>query len=194
MSERLTVLVAARDEEGRIGTTVESLRAQFPDAVIVVADDGSRDRTAEIAGAAGAQVVGGGRRGKGQALTLAERQLQPGPLLLCDADLVGDLRPLAESGSDVAVAVFARREGGGFGLAKRAARSLIRMRCGRTMREPLSGQRKLSPQARAIVFPVAMGFGVETRMTIDAVRAGLAVEELELPLEHRATGRDLKGF
>ena len=39
-----------------------------------------------------------------------------------------------------------------------------------------------------------MGFGVETRMTIDAVRAGLEVEEIELDLEHRATGRDLRGF
>ena len=31
-------------------------------------------------------------------------------------------------------------------------------------------------------------------MTIDAVRAGLRVEERELPLRHRATGRDLGGF
>ncbi len=41
---RLSVLVAARDEEERIGATVEALRAHFPDAAIVVADDGSRDR------------------------------------------------------------------------------------------------------------------------------------------------------
>ncbi len=68
------------------------------------------------------------------------------------------------------------------------------MRCGLDSREPLSGQRWLSSAARAAVFPVAMGFGVETRMTIDAVRAGLDVEELELALEHRATGRDLRGF
>lgn len=31
-------------------------------------------------------------------------------------------------------------------------------------------------------------------MTIDAVRAGLAVEERDLPLRHRATGRDAQGF
>ena len=31
-------------------------------------------------------------------------------------------------------------------------------------------------------------------MTIDAANAGLAVEEIELDLEHRATGRDLRGF
>jgi hypothetical protein len=47
---------------------------------------------------------------------------------------------------------------------------------------------------RAAVFPLAPGFGVETRMTIDAVRAGLPVEEVELDLEHRATGRDVRGY
>jgi hypothetical protein len=31
-------------------------------------------------------------------------------------------------------------------------------------------------------------------MTIDAVRADLPVEEVELPLEHRVTGRDVGGF
>ena len=81
----------------RIGATVEGLRAQFPEASIVVADDGSRDATAERAEEAGARVIRLARRGKGQALTLAERQLEPGPLLLCDADLRGDLRPLVDS-------------------------------------------------------------------------------------------------
>ena len=176
--ERLTVLVAARDEESRIGPTVEALRAQLPEATIVVADDGSRDATAQRAEAAGARVIRLSRRGKGQALTLAERRLEPGPLLLCDADLRGDLRRLVESDAELTIAGFAVRVGGGLGLAKSAARSLIRLRCGLAPREPLSGQRHLTARARSAVFPVAMGFGVETRMTIDAVRAGLEVEEL----------------
>ena len=194
MSPGLTVLVAARDEEERIGQTVAGLRELFPGAAIVVADDGSLDRTVAVAEAAGARVVRLARRGKGQALTLAERELGPGALLLCDADLRGDLRGLCESGADVSIAAFRTRSGGGFGLAKRTARSLIELSCGVAVREPLSGQRRLSERARAAVFPVASGFGVETRMTIDAVRAGLEVEEVELELEHRATGRDLRGF
>ena len=190
----LTVLVAARDEEERIGETVAGLRAGFPDAEIVVADDGSRDATAARAEASGARVIRLPRRGKGQALTLAEREIAPGPLLLCDADLRGDLRPLAESDADLAVASFAMRRGGGFGLAKGAARRLVRALGAVDVREPLSGQRHLSEAARAVCFPLAAGFGVETRMTIDAAGAGLTVEEVELELEHRATGRDLGGF
>ncbi|MEP6977676.1 MAG: glycosyltransferase [Thermoleophilia bacterium] len=194
MDEPLTVLVAARDEGGRIGRTVAALRERFPEAEVLVADDGSRDGTAAEAEAAGAIVLRLPRRGKGQTLSAGERAAAPGRLLVCDADLSGDLRPLLESGAEVAVAAFAERQGGGFGLAKRTGRALIRLRTGFEAREPLSGQRALSPRARAACFPLAPGFGCEVRMTIDAVLAGLSVEERELPLRHRATGRDPQGF
>ena len=134
------------------------------------------------------------RLGKGQALTLAEREAPPGRLLLCDADLDGDLAPLLDDGADLAVAAFAERDGGGFGIAKRAARALVRARSGFRHASRSPGQRALSPAAREACFPLAPGFGCEVRMTIDAVRAGLRVEERELPLRHRATGRDARGF
>jgi glycosyl transferase family 2 len=194
VADRLTVLVAARDEERSIETTVSALRSAFPDAEVLVADDGSRDRTAALAERAGARVVRLPRLGKGQALTLAEREAGPGPLLLCDADLDGELVQLLDGGADLTVAAFRERQGGGFGIAKRAARELIKLCSGFEAREPLSGQRALSPEARAACFPLAPGFGCEVRMTIDAVRAGLRVEELDLALRHRATGRDLGGF
>jgi hypothetical protein len=194
VAEPLTILVAARDEEERIGATVAALRHAFPDADVIVADDGSRDGTAAAAADAGAVVLGLPARGKGQALSAAERAAPPGRLLLADADLRGDLSPLLDSGADLAIAAFARRGGGGFGLAKRAGGALVELRSGYRAREPLSGQRALSAAARRACFPLAPGFGCEVRMTIDAVRAGLSVEERELDLEHRATGRDLAGF
>jgi glycosyl transferase family 2 len=192
--EPLTILVAARDEEAVIGNTVRGLRRAFPDAEVLVADDGSRDRTADVAEEAGAVVLRLPRRGKGQALSAAERAAPPGALLLCDADLSGELVPLLEEGVDLNVAAFAERVGGGFGLAKLVARGLIAVHSGFEPSEPLSGQRALSAAARAACFPVAAGFGCEVRMTIDAARAGLRIRETELPLRHRPTGRTFKGF
>ena len=194
MDERLTILVAARDEEARIGTTVAGLRREFPRAEVIVADDGSRDATAEAASAAGAWVLRLPHRGKGQALTLAERAAPPGTILLCDADLRGDLTPLLDGESDLAVAAFDRKQGGGFGIAKGAARRLIKLASGYAAREPLSGQRRLTQAARDAVFPLAAGFGCESAMTADAVNAGLRIAERDLPLQHRVTERDLPGF
>ena len=177
-----------------IAQTVTALRSAFADAEIIVADDGSRDLTADAAEAAGAVVLRLPRRGKGQALSAAERAAPHGRLLLCDADLAGDLSPLVENGSDLAVAAFTERIGGGFGVAKRVARAMVQLIAGLRTQEPLSGQRALTPRARTACFPVAAGFGCEVRMTIDAARAGLHVDEVALPLRHRATGRDLRGF
>ncbi|MGH3092477.1 MAG: glycosyltransferase, partial [Gaiellaceae bacterium] len=193
MSE-LTVLVAARNEEERIEGAVAALRHDFPGAEVIVVDGASDDRTAARADAAGAIVLRLGRRGKGEALSAGEQAAAPGPLLLCDADLRGSLTPLAEAGADLAVAAFARRVGGGFGLAKRFARELVQLRTGVAPREPLSGQRYLSERARTACFPLAPGFGCEVRMTIDALRARLVFEEVELDLDHRATERDAPGF
>ena len=194
MAEIAAVLVAARDEEATIARTVEALRAAFETAEVIVADDGSRDRTAAAARRAGARVLRLPARGKGQALTLAERAAPAGRLMLVDADLEGDLARLAAADGDLAIAAFAERRGGGFGIAKQAGRVLVRALSGFTPREPLSGQRVLSPAAREVCFPLAAGFGCEVRMTVDAVRAGLRVSELDLPLRHRATGRDPTGF
>jgi hypothetical protein len=194
VASELTVLIAALNEADRIGETIAALRRDFPDAEIVVVDGDSKDGTAERAEEAGAVVVRVSRRGKGEALSAGERAATPGPLLLCDADLRGSLASLAGGDADLAVAVFARRSGGGFGIAKRVARELIRLRTGYEAREPLSGQRRLTERARAACFPLAPGFGCELRMTIDALQAGLAVREVELDLGHRPTGRDLRGF
>jgi glycosyltransferase involved in cell wall biosynthesis len=49
VAEIAAVVVAARDEESDIGRTVKSLCAAFPDAEVIVADDGSRDGTAAAA-------------------------------------------------------------------------------------------------------------------------------------------------
>ena len=192
--DALTVLIAARNEEDRIEETVAALRKDFPEAEILVVDGRSEDGTASRAESAGAVVIRVERLGKGEALSAGERLAPPGRLLLCDADLRGTLRPLVESEADLAVAAFRRRVGGGFGIAKRVGRELVRLRTGVAPREPLSGQRLLSARARTACFPLAPGFGCEVRMTIDALSAGLSFEEIELDLDHRATGRDRAGF
>ncbi|HEX3734843.1 MAG TPA: glycosyltransferase [Solirubrobacterales bacterium] len=203
----LAVIVAARNEADRVGETVRALRGAFPAAAIWVADDASGDGTAELAMAAGAQVVSRGRpHGKGANVTAAAEaalSAEPAPrlVLLCDGDLgasAARLAPLVaavERGEcDLAVASFARRVGGGFGLALGFARWAIRRLCGAETEAPISGQRALRVEALRASLPFAAGFGMEIGMTVDAVRAGYRLGEYELDLEHRATGRTLSGF
>ena len=202
MSPRIVALVAAHDEEGRIGLCVSALRPFVTE--VVVADDASSDATASEASAAGAAVLRARRRrGKGGALEGAIERLGPADVwLLADGDLgatasrlVPLLDAIASGEADLAIAVLPPARAGGFGLVKGFAARLIRGLTGFRASEPLSGQRALTARAMAAVRPLAGGFGVETAMTIDAVRAGLGVLEIPVDgLDHRATYRTPRGF
>lgn len=201
------IVVAARNEAERIGGTLDALARAFGDAAIWVADDASTDGTAEVAMRHGARVVSRGRsHGKGGNVTAAcEAMLSepdpPAAVLLCDADLGESaarltrlLDAVSEGGCEMAIAVFARRVGGGLGIAVGSARWAIARATGREMAAPISGQRAMRTAVLRDLLPFAAGFGMETGMTIDALRAGREVCEIELDLEHRATGRTLGGF
>jgi glycosyltransferase involved in cell wall biosynthesis len=212
MDRQIFIIVAAYNEADRIGATLQALASAFPGARLLLADDGSSDDTASIAAGLGAQVVRSERMlGKGEAVTLATREALSNAraeqvearavFVLCDGDLgasAGALSVLADAvadgQADLAVAAFARRIGGGVGLALGFARWAIRRRCGLQTVAPISGQRALSAAVLADVLPFAHGFGMEIGMTIDAVRRGHRLVEIELDLEHRATGRTAAGF
>lgn len=172
-------------------------------AEVVVVDDGSTDGTASEALAAGATVLRLRRPvGKGGALEGALRRLPPADVwLFADADLAGSARllgtvlePVVAGRADLAIATFPPGRGGGLGLVKRSAARAIRLLTGFGPSEPLSGQRAVTAAALAACRPLARGFGVETAMTIDALRAGLRVLEVPTELTHRATGRTIRGF
>jgi glycosyltransferase involved in cell wall biosynthesis len=210
MAPDTAVIVTAHNEADRLPATLQALAVAFPGARILVADDGSTDGSPEVAAKHGAEVVRSERNiGKGGAATLAAQRLLPladGPeprpvILLCDGDLATSADQLARlveevraGRADLAVAAFARRVGGGFGWALGFARWAIRKRCGYEASAPISGQRALRAEVLPAVVPFAPRFGMEIGMTIDAVRAGFRVVEVELPLAHRATGKTLRGF
>jgi hypothetical protein len=146
--------------------------------------------------------------GKGGSMTAAAATIaplaelgEPPVFLLCDGDLggsAGELGRLVQAvyagDCDLAIGAFSRRVGGGFGVALGFARWAIERRSGHRAGAPLSGQRAMRGEVLRAVTPFAPGYGMETAMTIDAVRAGFRVREFELDLEHRATGRSARGF
>jgi glycosyltransferase involved in cell wall biosynthesis len=201
---RVAAVVAARNEAGRVGATVEAIRSIPGVDEVVVADGSSEDGTADEALAAGARVlVGPARDGKGGALEAAVGWIEPADVyLLLDADLGltaregGALLDEVRSGAaDLAIGLLPREpRHGGFRLVKRAAGEAIRRLSGFRAAEPLSGQRAITAACLAAVRPLAPGFGVEVAMTVDAVRAGFGVVEVPVAMRHAPTGRDLAGF
>jgi glycosyltransferase involved in cell wall biosynthesis len=198
----VVVVIAAFNEQLRVAATIGSAM-QIPGvAAVVVADDGSTDQTARIAAAAGARVARHvRRRGKAAAMmTGAAAAVEVGcgvnPLLFLDADLEGSavnagllVEPVLAGTADMTIAVFPPGAGGGgHGFVKRLAAAGIAQATGWHATAPLSGQRCLSRDLFDAVQPLARGFGVETGLTIDALRHGARVVECPAQLSHRVTG------
>lgn len=197
----VVALVPAHDEETRIGSTVAALCAIASIDEVVVIDDASSDATASIAEGAGARVLRLPRNlGKGGALRAGLGSTDADVVVLIDADLGSTaavasalIEPVVAGDVDMTIARPPDGAPSGFGLVERFSRWGIERLGGQTMRRPLSGQRAVR---RVILdrFGLAPRFGVETALTIDALRAGYRVLEVPFTIEHARTDRDLAGF
>ncbi len=206
----VAVVIPARNEAERIRATVAGAAGLPGVDLVIVVDDGSADDTAMLAGQAGAIVLRHDRsRGKAAAMETGAdaaamleatdtppRARHARHLLFLDADLgdtaaaAGPLtEPVRAGEADMTIAVFTERvRQGGHGLVVGLSGAGIERATGWRPAQPLNGQRCLTRAAFEVARPLAAGFGVETALTIDLLRAGMRVTEVEVPLAHRATG------
>jgi hypothetical protein len=206
----VTVLIPAHDEAARIGATVTAALGIDGVTRVLVIDDASADATADLAAAAGAEVMRlPSNVGKGAALDagLARVRTDADVLMMLDGDLGESasqgallLEPLLSGDADMSIAAFPRPAGkAGFGLVKGLSRFGIRTLGGKAGRSfaataPLSGQRAMTRECWKRVTPFAFGYGVEVALTVRALRSGLPVVEVPTTMSHDATGRDAAGF
>jgi glycosyltransferase involved in cell wall biosynthesis len=211
LPDDVAVIIPARNEAERIQATVTAAAGLPGVGVVVVVDDGSRDATAKAARRAGAVVTRHARnRGKSAAMQTGaeavrlldqrEQRERPRHLLFLDADL-GDtasqagplIDPVLAGTADMTIAIFTSIvKLGGHGLVVGLSGAGIRRATGWRPVQPLNGQRCLTRAAFEAARPLARGWGAETGLTIDLVRRGLRVTEVQVEMAHRATGTGLR--
>jgi glycosyltransferase involved in cell wall biosynthesis len=117
MMEKVTVVLPAYNEERRLGDTVAILESAlgrlFPDFEIIISEDGSSDKTAEVGRKLCSERVrllhSEKRQGKGGAIMNAARSCSGGIIVFMDVDLASNLEHLkelvdsVENGSDIAI-------------------------------------------------------------------------------------------
>jgi hypothetical protein len=203
------VFVPAWNEEASLPGVLDELRAELPDADVLVVDDGSTDGTAAIAREAGADVLSfGENRGLPAAVAAGYGEALERGVRLCgrvDADgqhPAAELRRLLDlvrtGACDVAVG---SRFASGDGYAERrytATRSrsfghfllrrLLRRRLGRPMLDATSGLVAVDARALPLLSqPYEVG-APEVEGLIRLVDAGLTVEEVPVHMRKRAGG------
>ncbi|HHY97989.1 MAG TPA: glycosyltransferase family 2 protein [Firmicutes bacterium] len=196
----VSVVIPAYNESRTIGSTVAAVISTGLANEVIVVDDGSTDDTARRAEDSGARVIRlEQNKGKGYAMTVGVKSSTSEFVALLDGDL-GDsakgftklLEPIIAGQADLCIASLpSMGKGGGFGAAKGLGRFGIWALTGYKASSPLSGQRAARKEDLLRILPFASRWGVEVGMTIDALRIGLRVIEVETDMRHRVTGKSL---
>lgn len=181
----LSIILPAKNESAAIGVTVSGIRQHYPDAEVIVVNDGSMDSTAAVAEAAGARVVHHPySKGNGAAIKTGARAAGGEIIVFMDADGQHDPADIArllevlEQGHDMVVG--ARQKGSqaslGRGLANGFYNKLASWMTGHRVEDLTSGFRAVrADKFSEFLYLLPNGFSYPTTSTMAFFRAGYSV-------------------
>ena len=208
MSDTL-VFIPAWNEEANLPAVIDGLRATIPDADVLVVDDGSTDRTADVAREHGAQVHSlGANKGLRVGIATGYRWALDHDYAYCgrvDADGQHPPRELARllalvRGGECDVAVGSRFVSGDgyepyryrpstarrFGTA--VLRRAMKLVLGRPFGDATSGLYAVNAKALPILAETFTSGAPEVEALIRVAAAGLQFREVPVTMEERASG------
>jgi glycosyltransferase involved in cell wall biosynthesis len=190
---KITVLIPCYNEAASIAFVVRNFRIQLPASRIMVFDNGSTDRSGELAREAGAEVVPVAPRGKGHVVQQIFRTVDSDIYILVDGD--GTYRcedvhrlldPVMQGKADMAVGLRKPLSRAAMRTINRIGNSffsaLISFFFHQRLRDVLSGYRVFT---RAVVDNIALltyRFEIETEITVKVARQGMKI--LEVPIDY----------
>jgi glycosyltransferase involved in cell wall biosynthesis len=195
----VAVLVPCYNEEAAIGTVVRDFRAVLPDATVYVYDNNSRDRTLEVAKAAGAVVRREPLQGKGNVVRRMFADVDADIYVLVDGDdtyhaasapaliqtLIAEQLDMV-NGARVTEIQTAYRPGHRFG--NKLLTGLVGHIFGHRIGDMLSGYRVFSRRFVKSFPALSSGFETETELTVHALELRMPVAEVATPYKDRPVG------
>jgi len=187
---RIAVLLPCYNEEAAIAQTIAGFRAALPSATIYVYDNNSKDRTIEVARAAGAVVRSERMQGKGNVVRRMFADVDADIYVMADGDATYDaeaapqlVRRLVDEQLDMVVGSRLTQQDAayrrGHVMGNKLLTGMLAKLFGRSFTDILSGYRVFS---RRFVksFPVLSGgFEIETEISVHALELRMPVGEVE---------------
>jgi glycosyltransferase involved in cell wall biosynthesis len=200
---RVAVILPCYNEEAAIGMTVAGFRAALPDADIYVYDNGSTDRTADLARGAGARVGTELLKGKGNVVRRMFADVDADVYVLADGDATYDpaaapvmIARLVDDQLDMVVGARQSDEQEayrrGHKVGNQLLTAILARLFGRSFSDILTGYRVFS---RRFVksFPILRGgFEIETEICVHALELRMPVAEMVTRYGSRPEGSTSK--
>lgn len=201
---QVAVVIPALNEEGSLPLVLEALGSAI-EARVVVVDNGSTDRTADVARQGGAEVVAEPMRGYGAACLAGIRHLDgpdaPDVLVILDADhaddpsvLPGFLERIEREEADLVLAsrTAGRAESGSLSPIQRWGNLLqtraLNLRFGLTLTD-MGPMRAIRWNSLAALDMEDLTWGWNVEMAAKAARSGLRIVEVPVRYRNRAAGQ-----
>lgn len=192
----LSIVMPAKNEAQVIATTVRAVRAEFPEAEVIVVDDGSDDDTASLAREAGATVLSHPMSlGNGAAVKHGARRARGKFIAFMDADGQhngADLKRLIESmDKGFAMAIGARGSGGHANVGRKVANGLYNKLAshmsGQKIADLTSGFRVVRADLfRRFLYLLPNGFSYPTTITMAFLRSGYPIDFVPIDVAKRS--------
>lgn len=201
---RIAVLIPCLNEEMTIGKVIEDVRCALPQAKIIVGDNGSTDRSAEIARAAGVSVIAENRRGKGHICQAMFQNVDADLYVMIDGDdtypaekIHDIIRPVLNGDADMSVGSrIAKGSESEFRLlnlwGNKLCQCLINLFFRTRLTDILSGFRAMNRKVVQGLPLFVPGFEIEAELTIKALERGYRIAEVPVSLRNRPAGSSSK--
>jgi glycosyltransferase involved in cell wall biosynthesis len=192
---RISVILPAKNEAQGLQRTLPILRAHYPEAEVIVVDDGSTDATAAVAAGHGARVLSSPySMGNGAAIKRGARAATGEILVFMDADgqhdpgLIRQLLDTLDAGYDMVVG--ARDSSGqanaGRGAANAFYNRLASWMTGHRIADLTSGFRAVrADKFREFLHLLPNGFSYPTTSTMAFFRSAYPVAYVSIPVARR---------
>lgn len=191
----LSIVIPAKNEAGAIGTAVAGAREAYPDAEIIVVDDGSDDDTGTVAREAGATVIQHPESlGNGAAVKAGARAASGDIIAFMDGDgqhdagEFGKLLEKLDEGYDMVIG--ARNSGSHANVGRLYANGIYNVVAswltGRRIPDLTSGFRVVKAKLfRQFLYLLPNGFSYPTTITMAFLRAGYPIRFESIPVAKR---------
>lgn len=187
----IAVLIPCYNEEHTIARVVKSFRRVLPGAHIYVYDNDSEDETAEVAIAAGAEVVKVKDRGKGYVVRRMFSDIDADVYIMIDGDSTYDvedapkiLKKIEMEKSDMVVAVRKPIDSEkaypyGHQIGNKFFNFVLKLFFNSTFHDIFSGYRGFTRRFVKTFPVVSTGFDIEAELSVHALTLGVPFSEIE---------------
>ncbi len=200
----IAVLIPCLNEESTIGKVIKDFKTYLPHANIYVCDNGSTDKSMEVALSSGAFLFKEKKQGKGNVIRRMFEEIEADVYVMVDGDdtypaedVCKLIQPIIDEDADMVVATRleqANKDSFTFShkIGNKLLRGVLNLCFNACLTDILSGYRAMNWDFVKTIPITSRGFEIESELTLQALSKGFVIKEVPTTYRARPKGSESK--